>query len=129
MKQAACVLIVNKLNLHFLSVSLKEDHKDMNLPGGKVEEGETILEAAIRETREETGIIINNLCFLYEEADSEYNVTTFYTYDYMYDYTDKIHTTENHIVKWLPLIELTKSKKWAKYNYTIYKLFTENYKQ
>ena len=41
---------------NFLSVSLKEDHTDFNLPGGKVEQNETFEEAAIREVKEETGL-------------------------------------------------------------------------
>ena len=36
MNSAVCVLIINKNNLEFLSVTLKEDHTDFNLPGGKV---------------------------------------------------------------------------------------------
>ena len=38
MQEAVCILIVNKTTNMFLSVSLKDDHTDMNLPGGKVEE-------------------------------------------------------------------------------------------
>ena len=43
MKKASCVLIVNKKDQTFLSVSLKNDHDDMNLPGGRVEKGETYI--------------------------------------------------------------------------------------
>ena len=123
MKQAVCILIINKVPNFFLSVSLKDDYEDMNLPGGKVEENETLIEAAIRETKEETGLDIKNLQFLYEEPDEKFNVVTYYTYDYGGD----IHTNENHIVKWLPLIYLQNSKKWQDYNTKIYKLYLQNY--
>ena len=39
---ASCVLIVNEKEKKFLAVSLKWDHSDMNFPGGKVENGESI---------------------------------------------------------------------------------------
>ena len=39
---ASCVLIVNEKEKKFLAVSLKWDHSDMNFPGGKVENGETM---------------------------------------------------------------------------------------
>mgnify|MGYP001167808258 FL=1 len=121
MNSAVCVLVVNKNNLEFLSVTLKNDHTDYNLPGGKVELEETLEEAGIREVKEETGIDIYNLSFLYKDIDDIYEVTTFYTFNYH----GEINTKENHLVKWLPIYELTKSKKWNKYNSIIFNKFLE----
>jgi 8-oxo-dGTP pyrophosphatase MutT (NUDIX family) len=121
MNTAVCVLIINTNNIDFLSVSLKEDHTDFNLPGGKVEMNETFKEAAIREVREETGLNVFNLNFLYKDTDLDYDVITFYTQNYQ----GFINTQENHIVKWLPLYDLTKSKKWPEYNSMIYNKYLE----
>jgi len=121
MNTAVCVLIINTNNIDFLSVSIKEDHTDFNLPGGKVEMNETFKEAAIREVREETGLNVFNLNFLYKDTDLDYDVITFYTQNYQ----GFINTQENHIVKWLPLYDLTKSKKWPEYNSMIYNKYLE----
>ena len=121
MNTAVCVLIVDETKTNFLSVSLKEDHTDFNLPGGKVELNETYEEAAIREVKEETGLDVFNINFLYKDIDTEYEVITYYTLSYQ----GKINTLENHIVKWLPLYDLTKSKKWPVYNSMIYNKFLE----
>ena len=121
MNTAVCVLIINETNKHFLSVSLKEDHTDFNLPGGKVEMNETLEEAAIREVKEETGLNVFNLNYLHKDIDMDYEVITFYTKDYQ----GFINTVENHIVKWLPLYDLTKSKKWPEYNSMVYNKFLE----
>lgn len=115
-KLAVCVLIVNKKTCQFLSVTLKNDHSDFNLPGGKVEKGETFKEAGIREVKEETGLDVYNLHKLHEGYDDITEVITFYTYDY----EGKIYTTENHVVKWLPLYSLNHSKTWKKYNSEVY---------
>lgn len=116
MKKAVCVLIVNSDRNEFVSVSLKDDHTDFNLPGGKVENCETFMETGIREVKEETGLGVNNLHFLYKNIDDDFEVITYYTNDY----TGNIYTEENHIVKWLPLLDLTKSKKWPIYNHNVY---------
>ena len=120
-KIAVCVLIVNSESCEFLSVSLKEDHSDFNLPGGKVELGEELIQTGIREVKEETGINVYNLKYLYEGIDEDYQVFTYYTSNYDGD----IYTKENHLVKWLPLYELTKSKRWPEYNTIIYNKFLE----
>ena len=121
MNTAVCVLILNKDKSNFLSVSLKEDHTDFNLPGGKVEQNETFEEAAIREVKEETGLDVYNLNYLHKDLDLDYEVITYYTLSYQ----GIVNTLENHVVKWLPLYDLTKSKRWPKYNSMVYNKFLE----
>ena len=45
--------------------------------------GETFIEVGIRETKEETGLNIYNLNFLYKNFDDNVEVNTYYTYDYI----------------------------------------------
>lgn len=52
--RAACVYITDAEG-NILAVSRKDNKTSFGLPGGKVEENETSMQAAIRETLEETG--------------------------------------------------------------------------
>jgi 8-oxo-dGTP diphosphatase len=54
---AACVLLIRDGKV--LAVSRKYDHTKFGLPGGKVDPGETDIQAALRELKEETGIDVS----------------------------------------------------------------------
>lgn len=64
----------------------KENIGYIDIPGGKIEDGETSMEAAIREVREETGIEVNNLeevgNVVIEYPDRIYDMNVFVTSDY-----------------------------------------------
>lgn len=113
---ASCVLIVNEETKKFLAVSLKWDHDDMNFPGGKVEENETVEEAGIREVKEETGLTVSNLIKLHSAYDGDWKVVTYYAKNYY----GEIQTKENHKIQWLPLEDMCKSKSWPRYNTGVY---------
>lgn len=75
-KQAVCGILIE--NGKILSVSRKDDHTQLGLPGGKVDDGETPEQAIIRECLEETGIFVSvssNKTF--ESMDNDYHVTCY----------------------------------------------------
>jgi 8-oxo-dGTP pyrophosphatase MutT (NUDIX family) len=59
MKDAVCCLI--EQGGKFLAVTRKDDPTKWGLPGGKVDPGETRLEAVVREVFEETGLVLRSL--------------------------------------------------------------------
>lgn len=70
-----------------LCIRYKEENIGyIDIPGGKIEEGETGVEAAIREVKEETGIEVNNLekagNAVIEHPDRIYNMNVFVANDY-----------------------------------------------
>lgn len=95
MKQASGILIIE--NNKVLAVSRKEDPTDFGLPCGKVEDGESFSQAAIRELGQETGLIASNLSLVFWDYVNEYLVKTFVTGNY----SGIIQTKEKGIVEFV----------------------------
>jgi mutator protein MutT len=60
MKQSGTCVVLTKED-KILGVTRKHNHNDWGLPGGKIDPGETPLQAIVRETKEETGLDISNI--------------------------------------------------------------------
>ena len=93
---AATVLIIAD-DGKILAVSRRDDPTAMGLPGGKVDPGEEIINAAARELEEETGLIIVDLkpVFTSSEADG-YTTTTF-----VGKVSGEIKTDEEGVIRWV----------------------------
>jgi ADP-ribose pyrophosphatase YjhB (NUDIX family) len=108
MKKKLCVLGLFFKEGNVLGVSRKDNHADFGLPGGKVDEGETLEVAIDREIFEETGLVVKDkqliwiaedandyLCYVYlvREWEGEIN-------------TRPVDPKETGVVKWTDFIEL-----------------------
>ena len=110
----ACVIILNES--HQLLMQLREDNQCWGLIGGSMELGESLEEASIREMKEESGLIPDQLELLhtfsgrdfyyqYPHGDEVYNVVTAYT---CRKYSGKLQNDEDEAIdlKFFSLKEL-----------------------
>ncbi|MBE5951725.1 MAG: 8-oxo-dGTP diphosphatase [Lachnospiraceae bacterium] len=60
MTELTVLCLIRNGEKYLLQDRIKEDWRGYTLPGGHIEPGESIVDAVIRETREETGLLIKN---------------------------------------------------------------------
>jgi 8-oxo-dGTP pyrophosphatase MutT (NUDIX family) len=82
---------------NILGVSRKDNPNLMGLPGGKVDEGELIYDAMVREVYEETGLTVKNALPFFFREHGEYYVSVYL----ILDYEGEISTKELGVVKWV----------------------------
>ena len=118
---------------------MSEDWKGYTLPGGHVEPGESIVEAVIREMKEETGLTVRTpklcgikqfplkdgdytkgryLVFLYEATDFEGEVVS--SDEGTMHWVDKKELPNVNLVEdFLDLIDVMLSDKYSEFQYTV----------
>lgn len=124
MKTAVC-LFVHK-NDKVLVVTRKSNQNEYGLIGGKVDDNESFKEALIRETFEETGLIIEekDLIFLYKgicnnDNNSEHFLTiTFYLKEPIQK--EPIQKETGVIPKWVDINDLFEKSPFRDYNLKVY---------
>lgn len=100
MPKAATILVFRE-DGKVLGVSRPDDPTAFTLPGGKVEDGETVESAAKRELQEETGLKASNLVQVYEAVNDGYLCTTFEA-----DVEGELGSDEDGRIKWCRPSEL-----------------------
>lgn len=96
-KRAACVLVFHRDGERILGVSRKTDPNDFGMPGGKVDPGETPEEAAVRETKEETGFDAYDLEHVFTRQDAG----GYTTYTFLAKIDGEFDTDEAGVVRWV----------------------------
>lgn len=121
-KTAVCAIIFKDGNEEgpILAVSRRNQPSNMNLPGGKVDPGESLEEACIREIKEETGLDISNLRIIFQRPCE--GKETYEAYCFTADYVGEPKSCEEGIsVRWISWEELlAETNSFAKYNRTLY---------
>ena len=124
-KYSTCIIVINSITGKLLTVSRKDNHKDLGLAGGKQEIGETPKQCAVRELKEETGLIA-----LEEDLIEVYSCkarTSICTAFYAIKYSGEINPLPNEgIVVWSEWDAIMdESTTFHAYNRGLYKAFKE----
>lgn len=106
---ASCYLRVKGKILMLKRASNKSDPGVWGLPGGKLEKGETPLEAAVREFSEETGIVLESvrlhpIASFYIRRKEEYLYHTFASF--LEEFPPIILSPEHDESRWVALDEV-----------------------
>ena len=133
MKEAVCILLQDSEG-RILGVSRKYDQCLFGLPGGKVDVGESLQDAAIRECKEETGLDVWSLKEAFSAVCGKYKSTTFFA---QFDSTQEFITSEKGMVKWItwdklvsgPFGAYAKDLLLNRTNSTVYENFLEIFKR
>lgn len=104
-KKSVCGIL--KIGDSYLAVSRKDNPNDFGFPGVKVDDGENVQDALIRECIEETGynIFINNSVTPFVDQCGEFTA-----YTYLIEISDKtrllVHPKETGVVKFVSVDDL-----------------------
>lgn len=112
-KLAATALIYKDsiFNGKVLGVSRKNDITDFGLPGGKVEKGESLYHAMVREVKEETGLSVLSAEPLFFREDGEFVAVVFI----VKEYEGELNSEESGKIEWIEFDELKKGS-FGSYN-------------
>lgn len=127
-KQAVLLLYINPEDgQEVLSVSRKDDHDKLGLPGGKAEEEETLINSLVREVQEELGVKLDptKVVFLFQDWDTDYDTLT-YMYSGTLDLPSKPWiNTEGAKVEYVPASKLVDPlhSPFSEYNLKMFKRF------
>lgn len=98
--------LVHKGNEYLLQNRVKKDWSGYTLPGGHVESGESIVDAVIREMKEETGLTISNpkLCGVKQfPIENGRYIVFLFTAD---EFTGEVVSSEEGEMRWVNKTEL-----------------------
>jgi 8-oxo-dGTP diphosphatase len=119
-RRAVCVLIQNHEGLVLAIDRSKKSGVtgDYGFPGGKVEPGEHLVTAALRETLEETGLRLFGFSQIYENADGGGFITT--TYRPLEYAGDVVSSDEGEVVWVEPAKLVSRACTFRKYNKAVF---------
>lgn len=123
MKRAACVWMCNPQG-QVLAVNRRQDPSLLCMPGGKCEEGETFIAAAVRETWEETGVrmpeealtlVLRGPCESFPGGPSDHDVCA-YAAQWQTDWGEPVQQEADIRPRWVSVDEFMTHAAMPAYN-------------